>query len=481
VTDGNRPASREPPYSVEAEQAVLGAVLLNPDAGLRLAGQLEEGMFFREAHRRLFRVMVGLVKRGSVIDPLTLKVELEQVGALEAVGGVDYLSYLLDVVPTAANLDYHAQIVRDKALLRRLIEVGTQIVQDAYEGRRPPDAICEAAESRIFAVAEQRASGSSFESLRTLLWPAMAHVEAASAIGEQVTGVASGFRDLDLKTAGFQSSDLVVVASRPGVGKTAFCLNVAQYAAIEHGVGVAIFSLEMSKDALVQRMLAAEARVDAQRLRTGTLRDSDYTALAQAAGVLSAAPIWIDDAPALTLLELRAKARRHAAEEKGVGLIIVDYLQLMRDPEYRENRVQEVSAITRGLKALAKEMAVPVVALSQLSRGSEARTGALRRPQLSDLRDSGSIEQDADTVLLLYRPEMHAKNDEERQDLEGQAEVNVAKQRNGPTGMVRLHFHAQYTRFESHSGREDARGEQQSLVVVPDLRRPTRTGGGDDE
>jgi replicative DNA helicase len=444
---------RQPPYSPEAEQAVLGAMLLDADAALRATETLEDWMFYKEGHRRLFRVMIGITRHGGVVDPITLKDELDRKGELDAAGGVEYLSYLLDTVPTAANFDYHAKIVRDKALLRRLVEVGTQIVQEAFEGHRLAAEVLDAAERKIFQVAEHR-TADGFERLKKLLWPTMERIESLHGAGQTITGVASGFKDLDERTAGFQPSDLVIVAARPSMGKTALCLNVAVHAAIEHNTGVAIFSLEMSREAIVQRLLTSEARVDAHRLRSGTLRDADYKLLASAAGILSSAPIWIDDSSSLTPLELRSKARRIKAEQD-IGLIMVDYLQLMREPEYSENRVQEISAISRSLKALAKELHVPVIALSQLSRAPEQRGGEGRRPQLSDLRESGAIEQDADVVLFIYRAEMYAKADE-RDEVAGQAEVIIGKQRNGPTGTVKLFFHNQYTRFDNYSAREPA-------------------------
>jgi replicative DNA helicase len=449
-------ADRPAPYSAEAEQAVLGAMFLDADAALRAAETLEDWMFYREAHRRLFRVMIGIARRGGAIDPITLKEELERKGELEAVGGVDYLSYLLDVVPTAANFDYHARIVHDKALLRRLAEVGTEIVQEAFEGHRLAAEVLDSAERKIFQIAEQRVT-EGFERLKNLLWPTMERIESLHGAGARITGVPSGFKDLDERTAGFQGSDLVIVAARPSMGKTALCLNIAQHAAIEQGKGVAIFSLEMSKEAIVQRLLTSEARVDAHRLRSGTLRDGDYKLLATAAGVLSSAPIWIDDSAALTPLELRSKARRIVAEQQ-IALVVVDYLQLMRDPEYADNRVQEISAISRALKALAKELHVPVMALSQLSRAPEQRGGEHRRPQLSDLRESGAIEQDADVVIFIYRPEMYARDEAEREEVRGQTEVIIGKQRNGPTGTVKLYFHSNYTRFDNYTTRESEGG-----------------------
>ena len=449
---------RQPPYSAEAEQAVLGAMLLDADAALRGAELLDDAMFHREGHRRLFRAMHGIVERGGVIDPVTLRDEVDRRGELEAVGGIEYLSYLLDVVPTAANIDYHAKIVRDKALLRRLIEAATGIVQEAYEGKRLADEVLDSAEQRIFLVSETRKT-EGFVRLKELLWPTMERIESLHAGGQSITGVPSGFADLDDKTAGFQNADLVIVAARPSMGKTALCLNVAQHAAIEKGIPVAIFSLEMAKAQLVQRLLTSEARVDAHRLRQGMLKDADYALLARAAGILSSAPIWIDDSAALTPLELRSKARRIKAEHN-VGLIIVDYLQLMRSPEQSENRVQEISAISRALKALAKELDVPVVALSQLSRAPEQRGGEHRRPQLSDLRESGAIEQDADVVLFIYREEMYSGTEDPKtgENIEGQAEVIIGKQRNGPTGTIKLHFHKAYTRFDNYSPRDNGDG-----------------------
>ena len=430
---------------------MLGAMLLDQQAALDACELLNETLFYREGHRRLFRAMRTLIERGGVIDPITLQDELGRTGELEAVGGVEYLSYLLDFTPTAANLAYHAGIVREKGLLRRLIEVATGIVQEAYDAKRLAGEVLDSAEQRIFEVAEFRQK-QDFIRLKELLWPTMERIESQHGKGESITGVPSGFADLDDKTAGFQASELVIVAARPSMGKTAFCLNVASHAAIVKGTPTAIFSLEMSKEALVQRLLTAEARVDAHRLRQGQLKDSDYALMARAAGQLSGAPIWIDDSAALTPLELRAKARRIKAEAD-VGLIIVDYLQLMRSPEQAENRTQEISAISRALKALAKELAIPVVALSQLSRAPEQRGGEHRRPQLSDLRESGAIEQDADVVLFIYRPEMYATEDE-REELEGQAEVIIGKQRNGPTGTIKLFFHKAYTRFDNYSGRD---------------------------
>src|SRR5215467_8201134 len=443
---------RRPPYSEDAEQAVLSAMLIDQDAVLRAVEFLTTDMFYAERHRRLFRAMQGIAEKGGVVDPLTLSHELSLRGDLEGAGGKDYIGFLVDAVPTAANIEYHAEIVREKAVLRRLIEVSTSIVTEAFEGHSTANQLLDEAESKIFQVSQQQTKDG-FTRIKELLWPTMERIEALQRGGKTVTGVASGFTDLDEMTSGFQPADLVIVAARPSMGKTAFTLNIAQHAAIEHNTGVAFFSLEMSKESLVQRMLTPEARIDAQRLRKGMLRDDDFPRLARAAGILSAAPVWIDDSPGMTLLEMRSKARRLKADA-GVGLVVVDYLQLMQGPANSESRQQEVSQISRGLKALAKELNVPVVALSQLSRAPEQRTGDNKRPQLSDLRESGAIEQDADLIMFLYRQEFYdGPVDKDGNSLEGKAEVIVGKQRNGPTGIVNLFFQKQFTRFENFTQR----------------------------
>jgi replicative DNA helicase len=456
------PAARDPyldrraPYSEEAEQAVLSAMLMDPDAVMRAAETLDDSMFYAERHRRIFRAMVGLTETGSVVDPLTLADDLSRRGELEAAGGKDYIGFLVDVVPTAANVEYHARIVREKALLRRLIEASTSIVQAAFEGKSTADVLLDEAESRIFQVGQQRGR-EGFTRIKELLWPTMERIEELQRGGKTVTGVPTGFNDLDELTSGFQRADLIVIAARPSMGKTALTLNIAQHAAIEAQVPIAFFSLEMSKESLVQRMLTSEARVDAQRLRKGMLRDDDFPRLARAAGILSSAPVYIDDTPGITMLEMRSKARRLKADAE-LGLIIVDYLQLMQGPSDSENRQQEVSMISRGLKGLAKELDVPVIALSQLSRAPEQRAGEDKgRPQLSDLRESGAIEQDSDVILFIYRPEVYfGPVDKDGNSLEGRAEIIVGKQRNGPIGSVSLFFHKQYTRFESYTARQQS-------------------------
>jgi replicative DNA helicase len=441
-------STRSAPWSNDAEQAVLGAMLLDQDASLSAAQLLSDDMFYREAHRRLFRAMVALTERRTVIDHITLRDELIRRGELESIGGYDYVAELADSVPTAANLEFHARIVKEKAILRKLIETATGIITEAYDGHTTASELLDAAESRIFQVSQQR-SEEGFARLKEMLWPTMERIETLQKSGKAITGVPSGFTDLDNLTSGFQSGELVIVAARPSMGKTAFVLNIATHAAVEQH-GVAIFSLEMSKESLVQRMLTAEARVDSQLVRRGMLRDFDFTKLARAAGVLQQCPVWIDDTPALTLLEMRSKARRLKAEND-VRIVIVDYLQLMRSPEYSENRVQEISDISRSLKGLAKELGVPVVALSQLSRASEQRGGE-RKPILSDLRDSGAIEQDADLVMFIHRPEYYDREDESKRGL---AEIMLAKHRNGPTGDVHLRFNREYTRFDNLTQRDE--------------------------
>ncbi|MEJ7758904.1 MAG: replicative DNA helicase [Gemmatimonadaceae bacterium] len=451
-------SERRPPYSEDAEQAVLSAMLMDPDAVLRAVEHVDDTMFYREGHRRIFRSMLALADRGDVIDPLTLSEELSRNGDLQASGGKDYIGFLIDAVPTSANVEYHARIVREKALRRRLIEVSTAIVAEAFDSAAPAAELLDAAEHKIFEVNQSRGA-EGFSRIKELLWTAMERIEDLRARGESITGVPSGFKDLDEMTTGFQPSDLIIIAARPSMGKTAFVLNIVQNAALDANVGVAFFSLEMSKDQLVQRMLTAEGRVDAQRLRKSKLHDSEFSLLSRAAGDLSRAPIWIDDTPGITLLEMRSKARRMKAENN-IGLVVVDYLQLMQGPSNTENRQQEISYISRSLKSLARELKLPVIALSQLSRAPEQRTGENKRPQLSDLRESGAIEQDADVVMFIYRPEVYQHllegNSKERdgdQNLEGLAEIIIGKQRNGPTGAIKLFFSKTFTRFDNYSPR----------------------------
>jgi replicative DNA helicase len=426
-------------------------MLIDADAAIKAVEMLEDTAFYRDNHRRVFRTMARVVERNDVIDPVVLRDELERLGELEAAGGTDYIAELLDVVPTAANVEYHCRIVQDKALRRRLIEAGTGIVQAAYDGPQEIDLLLDQAEERVFEVSFQRGTNDVVR-IKELMWKAMERIEARHRGDDSVRGISSGFTDLDAKTNGFQKSDLIIVAARPSMGKTSFCLNIAANAALEAQIPTAIFSLEMSRDQLVERLLASESFVDLSRLRSGKLRDDDYPKMSRAAGLLGTAPIWIDDTPALTLLEVRSKARRLKAEHD-IQLIIIDYLQLIRGTSRNENRQEEISFISRSLKALARELETPVIALSQLSRAPEQRGGD-RRPMLSDLRDSGAIEQDADLVMFIYRAEMYASLLQQEDTREGEAELILAKHRNGPTGTMKLAFHKQYTRFDNYTARE---------------------------
>ncbi len=432
---------------------MLGGMLIDGDAVAVAVEIIDDQAFYKEANRRIFRAMVRLYNRGEVIDAVTLADDLKSREELEAAGGMAYLAQLVDAVPTAANIEYHCRILRDKALLRRLIESASDIIRDAYEAAGGEvEETLDRAEQRVFEIAQaQQRSG--FVWIKEILWPAFERIEELQRSPGAVTGVPTGFERLDYMTAGFQKSDLIVLAGRPSMGKTALALNFAQHAAIEGEIPVAVFSLEMSKESLVQRLLCSEGRVDSSRLRRGSLQDDEYQRLATAAGFLNTAPIWIDDSPAISALEVRAKARRLRAEVE-LGLIIVDYLQLMAGPRNAENRQQEISAISRSLKAIAKELSVPILALSQLSRAPEQR--ADHRPVLADLRESGAIEQDADLVLFIYREEVYRSREELAQDpaLEGKAELIIGKQRNGPTGEIGLEFHKPYTRFVSAVERE---------------------------
>jgi replicative DNA helicase len=436
-------------------------MMMDRNAIVRAGEFVDETMFYREGHRKIFRAILGLAEKGSMVDVLTLADELSLRGELEAAGGKDYLALIVDAVPTAANVEYHARIIREKALVRRLIETSTDIVTDAFAGQTTSAELLDKAEQRIFQINQTR-KAEGFHRMKELLWTAMERIEELSKHGQDVTGAPSGFTDLDKLTLGFQPSELIIVAARPSMGKTAFVLNVAQNAAFAN-TPTAIFSLEMAKEQLVTRMLAAEGWVDAQKLRSGKLTDDDFRNLGKASGILGSLPIWIDDTPGLTALEIRSRSRRLKAENN-VGLIIIDYLQLIQGPADSENRQQEISYISRSLKILARELMVPVVCLSQLSRAPEQRTGENRRPQLSDLRESGAIEQDADVVMFLFRPEYYDGAHDERgeprrlQDgtpLEGLAEVIVGKQRNGPTDTVRLYFHKRYTRFDNYAPRQE--------------------------
>jgi replicative DNA helicase len=436
-------AQRLPPQNLEAETSVLGGVLLENEALNRVLEVLQEGDFYREAHRRVFSAIVHLYEHSEPVDLITLSEVLKNRGEIEAIGGIEYLNSLVNSVPTAANISYYAKIIKEKAILRKLINRATEIVTQSYSNSGDVDDFIDQAERTIFEISEDRVRPS-FYPIKDLIKSSFKTIERLYEKRQLITGVPTGFQKLDELTSGLQPSDLIIIAGRPSMGKTAFALNIAQHASIQASIPSAIFSLEMSKEQLAIRMLCSEAKVDAHRLRGGFLSESDWPKLTRAAGSLSEAPIFIDDTPGISALEMRAKSRRLKIEHN-LGLVIVDYLQLMRGRASSDNREQEISDISRSLKALAKEMNVPVIALSQLNRRVEERGD--KRPQLSDLRESGAIEQDADVILFLYREEVYSKAEEHK----GKAEVIIGKQRNGPTDKVDLAFLDRYTRFENLS------------------------------
>ena len=429
------------PHNLEAERTVLGAVLVDNAAFSSAAEVLTREDFYRESHRRIFEAMAVLAERSQPIDLVTLKNELLRGGALEAAGGAAYLGSLLDGVPRITNVEHWSRIIKERAVLRNLIHASNRIVQSCFEGEDEAAVLLDRAEKAIFDIAERRIR-QGFVGIREIVKESFRTIDQLSQSKEMVTGLPTGFVDIDEMTSGLQKGELVIVAARPAMGKTSFCLNVAQHASMRAGETVGVFSLEMSKEQLVLRMLCSDARVDAHKLRTGRLQEKDWARLAKAYADLSASKVFIDDSSTLSPLEMRAKCRRLRAEH-GLGLVIVDYLQLVTATGRVENRQQEISAISRSLKGLAKELAVPVVALSQLSRAPEARTD--RRPQLSDLRESGALEQDADIVMFIYREEEYKPSDENR----GIAEIIIGKQRNGPTGTRKLAFIKEFTRFEN--------------------------------
>lgn len=448
MSTGEASPLRVPPHHLEAERSVLGAILLDNEALVRVMEVLGPNDFYRDAHRIIYERMLECFEKGEPLDLVTLSNLLRARGQLDSVGGMDYLTMLVDQVPTAANAPYYAKIVREKAVLRRLIREASEILKQCYEDPADLEEFLDQVERSVFQVAENR-TRKSFFPIKEIIQSSFETIESLYQRKSLITGVPSGFVDLDTLTSGFQPSDLIVVAARPSMGKTAFCLDVARYAAVVENIPVAVFSLEMSKEQIALRMLCSEAQVDGSLLRKGMLRDSDFPRLTQAAGVLSESPIFVDDTPGISALEMRAKARRLRAE-KGVGLVIVDYLQLMRGRQGPDrSREQEISEISRSLKALAKELNVPVMALSQLNRRVEERGDKI--PQLSDLRESGAIEQDADLILFIYRDEVYNRSPDNPK--KGTAEIIVGKHRNGPTGKVILTFLPQFATFENYSGR----------------------------
>lgn len=431
---------RIPPHNIEAEQSVIGAVFLQPEAFVSASEILRHEDFYRAAHQRIFAAMTHLADRGEPIDVVTVTTYLNDRKELEEAGGVSYLTQIAESVPTAANIEYYARIVEEKALLRRLIRAATDIVTAGFEREDEVDDVLNEAEKTILEVSSRKTS-EGFKNIKDVLIDVYDNIEQLHQNQGDVTGIPTGYQELDRITSGFQKNDLIIIAARPSVGKTAFALNVAQNVAVKTDNNVAIFSLEMGADQLVQRMLCAEGNIDSQRLRSGQLQPDDWGKLTMAMGSLSNAGIFIDDSPGIRVSEIRSKCRR-LKQEHGLGMIMIDYLQLIQGSgNSKENRQQEVSEISRSLKALARELEVPLIALSQLSRGVESRQD--KRPMMSDLRESGSIEQDADIVGFLYRDDYY-DSESEKQNI---IEIIISKQRNGPTGTVDLAFVKEYNKF----------------------------------
>ena len=439
------------PQSNEAEQAVLGAMLASKEAVSKVLQWVTDIHFYKDAHAKIFRGMIQLFNEGEPVDTVSVVNQLKKAKDLENVGGAYYITGLVESVPTTANVEHYAKIVLEKAMLRELIKISHDLTKNAYDDRQDVDDIMDSAEQAIFSISQGRIKGG-FEQLDPILQETFENLDKIHSSGGTVTGVPTGLLDLDEMTSGFQNSELIVVAGRPGMGKTALALTMARNAAIDHQKPVGIFSLEMASHQLAMRMLCAEARVDSHLVRTGKLPKSHWKNLSMSVGVLAEAPIFLDDTPSIGILELRAKARRLMAEHN-IGMIMVDYLQLMSGPKGVENRQQEISVISRSLKALAKELKIPVVALSQLSRATEQRSD--RRPQLSDLRESGAIEQDADVVMFVYRPYVYSRDEDDR----GKVELILSKQRNGPTGNINLTFIDRYARFENLTSFSDMETE----------------------
>lgn len=448
-TDSNNSGGpRIPPHSTEAEESVLGAVLLDNQVMNDALTLLQSSDFYRSGHQYIFEGMEALDRENKPIDIITLSDKLRGMGALDECGGLEYLGRLSTIVPSAANVTYYARLVKEKALRRRMIHEASNVITDAFEDSGSIEEFLDATEQKILGVAESRAT-QAFHRVGDVVQESIKLVEKLYDQKEPVTGVSTGFFKMDEKTAGFQPSDLIILAARPSMGKTALALSIVQHVGIEKKGAVALFSLEMSKEQLVLRMLCSEARVSNSKVRTGHLGERDFPRLVDAASRIAEAPIFIDDTPALPISELRAKCRR-LHRDTPLSLVAVDYLQLMRSPAYSNSREQEIADISRSLKALAKELHVPVIALSQLNRSLEQRND--KRPMMSDLRESGAIEQDADIIMFIYRDEVY--NPENTAD-KGVAEVIIGKQRSGPTGIIRLAFSGEFTRFDNLAERDE--------------------------
>lgn len=448
ITSGRRDAATDalkiPPHSIEAEQSVLGGLMLDNEAWHQVSERLTQGDFYRRDHNEIFRAVEALANQGKPYDVVTLAEWLKTNELLDSVGGLQYLAELSENTPSAANISAYADIVRERSVLRSLVRAGADIVESGYQTEgRSADELLDEAERLVFEIADRETrSNRGFKRIKELLVGALDRIDLLFQRDNPITGVATGFYEVDMMTSGLQPSDLIIIAGRPSMGKTAFAVNVAQHAAVKESLPVAIFSMEMPSEQLAMRMLSSLGKIDQHKVRTGKLGDQDWPRLTHAVGVLSEVDMYIDDTPALSPGELRSRCRR-LAREQGLGLIVVDYLQLMQVHGSKENRATEISEISRSLKALAKELNVPVLALSQLNRSLESRTD--KRPVMSDLRESGAIEQDADVIVFIYRDEVY---DEDSPD-QGIAEIIIGKQRNGPIGIRKLRFFGEYTTFEN--------------------------------
>ena len=449
---------RIPPQFLEGERAILGGLLIDNEALPKVLAILTPDDFYREAHRNIFRAIFDLFNKNEPVDLITLTSGLKEKGVFENVGGAVFLMELIDAVPSAANILHYTKVVKEKAILRQLISAATEISTRCYEDQQDVGEFLDEAEQILFKVGESRI-GTAFSHISELMKSSFETIERLYERKENITGVASGFKDLDAMTAGFQNSDLIIVAGRPSMGKTSFALNVGMNAATEYGRPTAIFSLEMSKEQIALRILCAKAKVNLKSLRTGYLTPEDWGRLTLAVGNISDSPLYVDDTPAISTLEIRAKARR-LKKETDLGLIIVDYLQLMKGPGRGDSREKEISEISRSLKALAKELNIPVIALSQLNRKVEERPN--KRPQLADLRESGAIEQDADVIIFIYRDEVYNKSEDNPK--KGEAEIIIGKQRNGPIGMITAFFDAKYSTFRPYSSRDDGPVDDSAIL-----------------
>ncbi len=443
---------RLPPHDRDAERAVLGAVFLEPDSLNKVLDIIQADSFYEPVHRKIFSSIINLYQRSILPDLVTLKDDLVSRNELDEVGGLSYLMDLMNATPTAANITSYADIIRKKYLARQLISIATQIAYRGYEEHNEIENLLDDAETQIFNISENRLQ-QGVQSIRDILASSFQVVEKLYEQKEKITGLPTGFVDFDAMTSGLQNADLIIVAARPSMGKTSLCLNIAHHAALHTGVPVLVFSLETAREQIVLRMLCSEAKVSGHKLRTGHIGEHEFERLVMAAAKLSESPIYVDDTSSMTVMDMRARARR-LKKEAGLGLIVVDYLQLMQGHNRRDSRQQEISEISRNLKGLAKEMHVPLIALSQLSRAVETRDKKDKRPILSDLRESGAIEQDADVVAFIYRPEMYNENDDP-----GIAELIIRKQRNGPIGTVKLAFLKDFTKFENLSRLDSSKGD----------------------